>query len=50
MNFIVAAILISLNPENDKFLVQSILKKLDDFTILDKSFEKNCFWIFVYIM
>ena len=50
MNYIVAAILVCLDPYNDKSLIKSKNLFLDEFLFLYKSYETNCFWIFVYIM
>jgi len=43
MNFIVAALLIHLNPENDKDITF-------DTEIIDTEFTERVFWILVHIM
>lgn len=52
MNYIAAAILLCMNPQNDGELIESIYYNLDQFQIYDpdNNYEENCFWIFVHIM
>jgi hypothetical protein len=42
MNFIVASLLIHLNPDNDK--------ESEDYFFMDDEFESRVFWILVHIM
>ena len=42
MNYIVASILIHMNPENDK--------EFCDYYIIDNNYEERVFWILVYIL
>lgn len=42
MNFIVASLLLHLNPDNEK--------ELEEVFFINKEYEENIFWIFVHIM
>ncbi len=42
MNFIAGALLLYLNPENDK--------SLKDYNVIDTDFETRVFWIFAHIL
>lgn len=44
MNFIAAAIIYCLNPENDKKSIN------EGYCVIDSEFESKVFWIFVHIM
>ena len=56
MNFIVAALLYCLNPDNDKTSSKLILdffflkRFSEDYCLMDDSYEIKVFWIFVHIM
>ena len=43
MNYIVGALLLLMNPENDKATSK-------EYFLLDQEYEANVFWIFVFIM
>ena len=42
MNYIVASLLINLNPENEK--------EIEDVYVIDNEYEERVFWILVHIM
>ena len=50
MNYIAAALLLCLNPSNDKEIINGINLNKENFCIMDKSYEEKFFLIFTYIM